>query len=77
MVLNGEYRWELTTGVDMALFADAGRVFHDWRDIGFGDLERYYGFGFRFHSQNAVVLRIDTGFSREGFQVWLKFNNVF
>jgi hypothetical protein len=77
LVLNGEYRWELTTGVDMAIFADAGRVFHDWRDIGFGDLERDYGFGFRFHTQNSVVVRIDTGFSREGFQVWVKFNNVF
>lgn len=77
MILNGEYRWELTTGVDMALFADAGRVFHDWRDIGFRDLEKDYGFGFRFHSQNGVVFRLDTGFSREGFQVWFKFNNVF
>ena len=77
MVLNGEYRWELTTGVDMAIFTDAGRVFHDWRDIGFGYLEKSYGFGFRFHSENAVALRIDTGFSREGFQVWIKFSNVF
>jgi len=77
MVLNGEYRWELTTGIDMAIFTDAGRVFGRWRDIGFGDLEKDYGFGFRFHTREGVALRVDTGFSREGFQVWIKFNNVF
>ena len=77
MVLNAEYRWELTTGLDMALFADAGRVFHDWRDMGFQNMEQSYGFGFRFHSQNSVVMRVDTGFSREGFQIWFKFTNPF
>ena len=77
LVFNGEYRWEVFSGLDMALFVDAGKVFHCWQDAGFGDLERSYGFGFRFNVRNDVFLRIDTGFSREGFQVWFKFNNVF
>jgi hypothetical protein len=76
-VLNGEYRWEVFSGLDMALFVDAGRVFHDWRQINLRQLETDYGFGFRFNVRNNVFMRIDTGFSREGFQVWLKFDNVF
>jgi hypothetical protein len=27
--------------------------------------------------RNSVFLRMDVGFSHEGFQVWLKFNNIF
>jgi len=76
-VLNGEYRWEVFSGLDMALFVDAGQVYHDWHQINFRQLDTDYGFGFRFNVRNNVFMRIDTGFSREGFQVWVKFNNVF
>jgi hypothetical protein len=27
--------------------------------------------------QNATFIRVDVGFSHEGFQVWFKFNDVF
>ena len=77
MVLNAEYRWEVFSGLDMAVFADRGKVFQLARDWNFRDLEQSYGFGFRFNVRNDVFMRIDTGFSREGFQVWLKFGNVF
>lgn len=77
MVMNGEYRWEVMTGFDMAVFADAGKVFHRHAQLNFADLEKSYGFGLRFSSQDSVFLRLDTGFSREGFQVWMKFGNVF
>lgn len=77
VVLNGEYRWEVFSGLDMALFADAGQVFDDWRQINYRHLRADGGFGFRFNVRNDVFLRIDTGFSNEGFQVWVKFNNVF
>jgi len=76
-LLQGEYRWEVFSGLDMALFMDAGRVFSRWNTINFRQLEKDFGFGFRFNVRNDVFLRIDTGFSREGFQVWFKFNNVF
>jgi hypothetical protein len=33
--------------------------------------------GLRFNVLNNVFLRIDTGFSHEGVQVWLKFGDVF
>jgi hypothetical protein len=77
VILNGEYRWEVFSGLDMALFVDGGQVFPKWQQINYRHLEADAGFGFRFNVRNDVFLRIDTGFSREGFQVWVKFNNVF
>lgn len=77
IVVNGEYRWEVFSGLDMALFADSGKVFHRHADLNFRNMEADFGFGFRFNVRNNVFLRIDTGFSHEGFQVWFKFNNVF
>jgi outer membrane protein assembly factor BamA len=77
MVMNAEYRYEIFSGLDMAVFADAGKVADRKRDIDFRNLESSVGFGFRFNVRNNVFLRVDTAFSHEGFQVWFKFNNVF
>jgi outer membrane protein assembly factor BamA len=77
LVMNAEYRWEVFSGLDMALFADAGKVFPRHGQLDFANLESSAGFGFRFNARNRVFLRIDTGFSHEGWQVWLKFNNMF
>ncbi len=35
------------------------------------------GFGFRFNNQRNMVMRVDTGFSKEGFQVRVAFDKVF
>ena len=77
LLFNAEYRWEVSSGFDIALFADSGRVFEKARQINLSHLKNSAGFGFRFKSREAVVMRIDTGFSREGWQIWLKFGNVF
>lgn len=77
VVLTAEYRWEIFSGLDMALFADAGQVFSDWRKINYRRLKKDFGFGFRANVRNNVFLRIDTAFSDEGFQLWVKFNNIF
>jgi len=77
MVFNAEYRWETFSGMDAAVFADAGKVFHRRQQWNLKDLESSVGFGLRFNVQNSVFMRIDVGFSHEGFQVWVKFNNVF
>ena len=74
LALATEYRWEVGTGVDMALFADAGKVFDRAGDIRPKSLEKSAGFGIRVRSREAVVFRIDTGFSREGFQTWVRFD---
>ena len=77
LLLNAAYRWEVAPALDMALFADAGRVFRRPGDIGLAGLEKAGGFGLRFKNRDAVVVRVDTGFSREGFQIWFKFNPPF
>jgi outer membrane protein assembly factor BamA len=75
--LNGEYRWEAFSGLDMAVFVDGGKVFERRGQLNFAHLEGSAGFGFRFNVLNQTFLRFDVGFSREGFQVWLKFNDAF
>lgn len=77
VVFNAEYRWQLYQGLDAALFADGGQVFTDWRRIELRHLETSFGFGLRFLQRERVFLRLDTGFSREGFQIWFKFGNMF
>jgi outer membrane protein assembly factor BamA len=77
IALNAEYRWESFSGLDMALFADAGKVFHRRAQWNLRDMEGAFGVGWRFNVRNNVFMRIDVGFSHEGYQVWIKFNNVF
>jgi hypothetical protein len=77
LLFNAEYRWEVSTGFDVALFADSGRVFEKARQINLSHLKNSAGFGFRFKNRDTVVMRIDTGFSREGWQIWLRLGNVF
>lgn len=65
--LTAEYRWEAWWALDVALFADAGKVTFDRRDLDLSDLEATYGVGFRIHSNSAYSFRVDLGVSREGF----------
>ena len=77
VVFNGEYRWAIFSGCDGAVFADAGKVFTRRGQLNFNDLEGSAGFGLRFNARNRPFMRVDVGFSHEGFQVWFKFNDVF
>jgi hypothetical protein len=84
ILFNAEYRWEGASILDVALFADAGKVFNRPGQISLSNLESSFGFGFRFKTREnvvtrseRVVVRIDFGFSNEGFQSWLRFDNVF
>ena len=75
--MNAEYRWESFTGLDMALFFDAGKVTPKRSQINFHDLETAAGFGLRFNVRNSTFMRFDFGFSHEGFRLWFKFGNPF
>lgn len=77
LLFNAEYRWEIFAGLDMALFADAGKVFPRRGQLNFSRLEKSGGFGFRANVRNRTFLRLDFAFSREGFQAWFKFNDIF
>jgi len=74
---NLEYRWEAFSGLDLALFGDAGKVFETSKEFGLDDLKTSYGFGLRFNTAESVFWRIDTGFGREGPRLFLKFGHVF
>jgi outer membrane protein assembly factor BamA len=63
--------------LDGALFVDAGTVAARRQDLSLGDMDVSYGIGFRFHSNSAVVGRLDLAFSREGFVPLLRFEHVF
>ena len=77
VVLNGEYRFEASSSLDIAIFADAGKVFHRWEQWNLHGLQSDVGFGLRFKAQQRLAMRIDTAFSHEGVQVWFRFRNVF
>jgi outer membrane protein assembly factor BamA len=77
LVFNLEYRWEAFSGLDLALFGDAGNVFPKAGDIQLDKLKTSYGLGFRFNTDRSVFWRIDIGFSPEGTRTFVKFNHVF
>jgi len=73
-----EYRFEVWSGFDAALFYDAGKVTLRRSDLNFKDLEHDYGFGFRFNTDNGTILRIDAGFgSSDGKHLYIVFGDVF
>jgi len=77
VVVNAEYRWEAFSGLDIALFADAGQVASRANDLRVSKMKTSAGFGFRFNTAKSVFYRIDVGFSQEGTRVSMKFGNVF
>jgi len=78
LLLQAEYRWEIFTAVDGALFYDAGKVASRLEDLDLNDLETDYGIGFRFGTQNGVFLRVEGAFgSRDGKHFVFRFGHVF
>ena len=61
----------------MAIFADGGKVFQRPGQLSLHRLEGAGGIGFRVKSRSAVVMRVDSGFSKEGFQLWFRFSDIF
>lgn len=78
LLLQAEYRWEIWSGFEGALFYDTGKVTERRADLNLRDLERDYGIGFRFNTDNGVVVRVDAGFgSRDGKHLYIVFGGVF
>ena len=78
LLLQAEYRWEIFTAVDGAIFYDAGKVASRVEDLNFKDLESDYGIGFRFGTRNGVFLRVEGAFGSSGGAhfIW-RFGHVF
>ena len=77
LLLTAEYRWEASWMLDGAVFVDAGKVTSAWRDLNFRNLDVSYGVGYRVHSNDAFVARLDLAVSREGFIPLLRFEHAF
>jgi Omp85 superfamily domain len=78
LLLTAEYRFEIWAGLDGALFYDTGKVADRRADLSFRSLERDYGFGFRFNTDNGVIMRVDAAFgSRDGKHLHIVFGTMF
>jgi outer membrane protein assembly factor BamA len=77
LLLTAEHRWHAFSGLDMALFVDAGKVASRKADVDLTDLEVSYGFGFRFKLKEAYFMRIDFAGGREGFRFMWTFSDIF
>jgi outer membrane protein assembly factor BamA len=78
MLMQAEYRWEIWSAFEAALFVDAGKVAIRRADLNFKDLERDYGIGFRFNTDNGVVFRVDAAFgSRDGKHLHIVAGGIF
>ena len=78
ILLQAEYRWEIFTAMDGAIFYDAGKVASRLEDLDFHDLESDVGIGFRFGTKNGVFLRVEGAFgSSGGAHFIMRFGHVF
>jgi hypothetical protein len=78
LLLQGEYRFEIWSGLDGALFYDTGKAAMRRADLKLENLERDYGAGFRFNTDNGIVVRVDAAFgSRDGKHLWIVFGGTF
>ena len=75
--LGVEHRWHAFSLLEMAVFADAGKVVSVKRDIGPTNLHYSGGLGFRVRLRSAIVMRVDLAGSTEGFRVICTFNDIF
>jgi len=78
LLLQAEYRFEIWAGLDGALFYDTGKVTARRVDLNFRGLERDYGIGFRFNTDEGVIMRVDAAFgSRDGRHLHIVFGTLF
>ena len=66
-----EHRWYAFSGLEMALFLDAGKSVAQKGDVDFSGLNYSGGIGLRVRVRDAVVMRMDVATSREGTRwIW-------
>ena len=75
--LGAEHRWHAFSMLDMAVFADAGKVVALKKDLEPTDLHYSGGLGFRFRLHSAIVTRVDLAGSTEGFRIICTFSDIF
>ena len=77
VLLSAEHRWHSFSGLDTAIFVDAGKVASRKADLDLTSLEVIGGFGFRFKMRESYFMRIDFAGGQEGFRFMWTFNDIF
>lgn len=62
-----EYRYKIHPDFQALIFFDEGQVFGRTSDLSWLNWQRNYGFGFKVMSAGSTVLRMDFGWSSEGY----------
>ena len=61
---------DMRTALELALFVEAGRVFHTFADAGTGKVQTVLGARVRLVAASQIVVKIDVGFGSESV-IWL------
>jgi hypothetical protein len=77
LLLQAEWRIMANRFFDTALFYDTGKVAARPSDLDLRGMPHDWGLGFRFHSPNTTVLRIDVAHGDEGTRVVFAAGHVF
>ena len=77
VVLNGEYRWQPSRYLNMAVFYDAGQVAPDVDQFRFRRFTTSWGIGARFHGPTFTALRLELARGREGWLIVAGANQPF
>ncbi len=77
LYFSGEYRWDASPAIELALFYDTGKVFSNRSDFDLEHLQKSWGGGIRLKTTRSVVMRFDIGRSREGTRFFFKFGPAF
>jgi hypothetical protein len=64
-------------GLMLAPFLDVGRVFDSVGDVAFRRFRNGQGAGFRIAWNQATIIVVDYGISREGSSLYVNFNHPF
>jgi hypothetical protein len=77
LALAGEYRFELSPKIELALIYDTAKVFPTMREFDLRHLRNSWGAGIRLKSRRKVHLRLDVMHSPEGTQVHFRLGPSF
>jgi len=69
VVVNAEYRWEVTPSLRAELLVDVGQVFSGAEELGFSNLEFSTGAGLRLKLGTTVLVGAALGVGREGAEL--------
>jgi outer membrane protein assembly factor BamA len=76
ILMNAEYRFPIWKKLGGNVFVDYGTVWPSLKRINFQKSALGLGLGLRYYLENFVA-RLDLGFSKEDFGIYLQFNHIF